>query len=172
MKNKELLEMLTRCLVLKEQIKQSKSIVEKLKKMMRINKLREQIISQVDNSVLSFKELYKLLKLYEDRQNREIQFETCNVVFVEDDFEESIEVTCILIRRVYQQYQKKSKSIVIDPYYKDIKFGNEKYIKYIPSCTISNADVSLFFKQFKSSFKRDYELFAEFVISYLMYKHL
>lgn len=170
--NNELLLMLVGYLSLKEEIKESKNPVKEIKLALCKYNLKKEIISLIDDSVLSFRELYKLLKLYEDRRNRRIQFETRCIICAEDEFEDNVSIPCIFVKKVGYRCKRESEYIRLVKIRNDAAIANQTGTKNIAPYSIANPDIALFFEQFKTCFKKDYEDFTDFVISYLIYKHL
>ena len=169
--NNDLLFYLTGYVVAKEEIKGSKSPYHIIKFSVRKKELLKKIIPFITNEDLSFKELYRLLKMYEERKNRGIRFQTHRVEWNEEDYEDTVLIDYISIEKRQIYGTRETKYILVEPLYSEFVTPDPIKSKAICSDLVKTADVGYILTELKC-LKDDYYNFLNLVVSYLIKKYM
>ena len=137
----DLLFYLTGYMVAKEEIKEAKNPYYAVKFAVRKKEILKKIVPLIDNEVLSFKELYKLLKMYEERKNKGICFQTCRIEWNEEEYEDTVLIDYISIERKQIYGRKETKYILVEPLYSEFVTPDPTRSQAICSDLVKSADV-------------------------------
>lgn len=169
--NNDLLFNLTGYVVAKDKIKGSKSPYHIIKFSVRKKELLKKIVSLITNEDLSFKELYKLLKMYEERKNKGICFQTCRIEWNEEEYEDTVLIDYISIERKQIYGTRETKYILVEPLYSEFVTPDPTRSQAIYSELVKTADVGYILTELKC-LKDDYYNFLNLVVSYLIKKYM
>ena len=167
----DLLFYLTGYMVAKEEIKEAKNPYYAVKFAVRKKEILKKIVPLIDNEVLSFKELYKLLKMYQERKNKGIRFQTRRLEWCEEGYEDTVLIDYISIEKRQVYGTNVTDYILVEPLYSEFATPNPITSKAICSELIKSADVGYILKEIKC-LKDDYYSFINLVVSYLIKKYI
>lgn len=167
----DLLFYLTGYMVAKEEIKEAKNPYYAVKFAVRKKEILKKIVPLIDNEVLSFKELYKLLKMYEERKNKGICFQTCRIEWNEEEYEDTVLIDYISIERKQIYGRKETKYILVEPLYSEFVTPDPTRSQAICSELVKTADVGYILTELKC-LKDEYYIFLNYVVAYLIKKYM
>ena len=167
----DLLFYLTGYMVAKEEIKEAKNPYYAVKFAVRKKEILKKIVPLIDNEVLSFKELYKLLKMYEERKNKGICFQTCRIEWNEEEYEDTVLIDYISIERKQIYGRKETKYILVEPLYSEFVTPDPTRSQAICSDLVKSADVGYILSELKC-LKDEYYSFLNYVVAYLIKKYM
>jgi len=147
-------------------MKYNNNLIHQIIISLKLNELRDDIITSIDNSVLDFGELYKLLKKLERKLDGDVQFKICKYYFQDKDFAEQISLDGLKIT-------KKGVTKNFDVIFKECDF---KWDVNICECEevsydyIEEPDTDVLLQDLEIVLGKDFNKLANMIIAYLFKK--
>lgn len=153
--------------ILNELIKTNKSSLKSILIRSELRNLKKSIASTIDDDILTFKELYKLLKVLEKRSFGKIHFQACRLCYEDSIFEDESVIDGI---RIFKETEDKNDiiDILFDDYLFDPIRNNVTNCYEISPEDLSMPSVSIILLKMKLLYESEYNKLINLIISYLI----